>query len=473
MNEISMYFVSLSILSFALLQPSALAHSHALTHDHNDDPRNLVEFNLTRSFCGTHDPSTEAFNKANEVVEKWRQRLGRTSLRTENTGPLVVPLVFHVITTGDYGQLDASDITGQINVLNAAYAPEFEFTLIDTTYTENYIWFYQRSAEMDMKSALRQGGCETLNVYSTSGLGFLGFATFPYGCADSPVPDGAVINWDTLPGGPLTNFDGGDTLTHEVGHWLGLYHTFHGDTEGDGCSGRGDGVADTPQHKRNFSCTAGQNTCGSTNDLDPLSNFMNYTPDYCMQSFTLGQFERMIWHWKEYREVDVTLSPTPPPTQQEDTPSPTPPPTQKEDTPSPTPPPIQKEDISPPSTSPPVGCKNPKQIHFQAEIQTGACGNHIRFLLQKKKKKKKGKKKWKKVIKMDGSNDEGIMKVERCVAKKFCYRYKLNDLSSKNECVNQGDVVVTTTIDGVEDGSKRKEKSTTGMFGSGCGKKRT
>jgi len=472
MNEISIYLVSLSILSFALLQPSALAHSHALIHDHNDDPRNLVGFNLTRSICGAHDPSSESINQANEVVQKWRLRLGRTSRK--NNVPFDIPLAFHVITSGAYGHVDASDITKQMNVLNEAYAPEFKFTLIDTTYTENHGWFTDKRSEMDMYSALKQGGCETLNVYTTNGYGYLGFANFPNSCAS--VTDGAVINYDTLPDGPLMNFDGGDTLTHEVGHWLGLFHTFQGDNDIDGCYSEGDGVDDTPPHKRNFSCDPGQNTCDSTKDLDPLSNFMNYTPDYCMQSFTPGQFERMIWSYKEYREVDQTvdtLSPALPPT-------PLPTPTEKLVTIPPTPAPQQKEITLTPShpvkvgNPLQVGCSNPKHIHFKAKIQTGGCGNDIRFILQKKKKKKKGKKTWKKMSNMDGSNDVRIMKVERCVPKKFCYRYKLNDLSSKTKCVNQGNVVVTATVDGepIEDDSKRKAKATTFMFGNGCGKKK-
>ena len=88
----------------------------------------------------------------------------------------------------------------------------------------------------------------------------------------------------------------GDTLTHEVGHWLYLAHTFEG-----GCSGNGDGVDDTPAVKEpNYGCPRNINSCsGGGNDL--IENFMDYTDDDCMDSFTNGQFERALAAWERYR----------------------------------------------------------------------------------------------------------------------------------------------------------------------------
>jgi hypothetical protein len=74
----------------------------------------------------------------------------------------------------------------------------------------------------------------------------------------------------SLPGGHAEPFNLGDTLTHEVGHWLGLFHTFQG-----GCSKPGDSVADTPQQADGgniFDCTPSLDTCAAPG-TDLVRNF--------------------------------------------------------------------------------------------------------------------------------------------------------------------------------------------------------
>ena len=83
-----------------------------------------------------------------------------------------------------------------------------------------------------MKKALKRGDDGTLNVYTTSGGTFLGWAYLPE-ITDTAQAylDGIVIDWRTVPGASdeyAGRFDEGDTLTHEAGHWLNLEHTFYG-----------------------------------------------------------------------------------------------------------------------------------------------------------------------------------------------------------------------------------------------------
>ena len=75
-----------------------------------------------------------------------------------------------------------------------------------------------------MKTALKQGDAADLNIYSTSGAGYLGFAYYPSITSSNryDVLDGIVIHYGSLPGGFIRNYNLGYTATHEVGHYLGL-----------------------------------------------------------------------------------------------------------------------------------------------------------------------------------------------------------------------------------------------------------
>lgn len=215
--------------------------------------------------------------------------------------PVTINVHWHTITDGSKGALSASEIASQVSVLNSAYTGTgFSFRLASTTTTNNAAWYngldYGTSAERNMKNALHVGGKADLNVYTADlAGGLLGWATFPKSRTDTM--DGVVLLDESLPGGTAAPYNQGDTGTHEVGHWLNLYHTFQG-----GCSDTaGDYVGDTPAEASPASgCPTGRDTC-TLPGLDPIKNFMDYTTDVCMDHFSAGQTTRMQNAWVAYR----------------------------------------------------------------------------------------------------------------------------------------------------------------------------
>lgn len=251
--------------------------------------------------CATIDLS----DAERDAVETRLAELDETAAITASH---VIPVYWHRIhaSNGTGGAVSNTQISQQIAVLNNAYASTgFSFSLVSTDDTNNDGWYTSSggSTETAMKNALRKGGSNALNLYSNNmGGGLLGWATFPSSYASQPKLDGVVILFSSVPGGTAAPYNLGDTATHEVGHWMGLYHTFQG-----GCARQatgGDGVADTPAEKSAaFGCPTGRDTCTGNRfpGVDPIKNFMDYTDDSCMDSFTAGQGSRMNSMWTAYR----------------------------------------------------------------------------------------------------------------------------------------------------------------------------
>lgn len=171
-------------------------------------------------------------------------------------------------------------LSDQLAVMNTDFAPHgISFNLLGTDRTVNPNWAVDND-ELAMKTALRKGSYSNLNVYFQTRLtdNALGYAYLPTSVTSGSAAfrrDGVSLNAQTVPGGSQTRFNLGKTATHEVGHWLGLYHTFQG-----GCTGNGDFIADTPaQASSSSGCPVGRDSCPSQPGLDPIHNYMDYSDE--------------------------------------------------------------------------------------------------------------------------------------------------------------------------------------------------
>jgi hypothetical protein len=207
-----------------------------------------------------------------------------------------IPVYVHVMRDASgNGDVTDSQISQQVSVLNSSYGSTgFSFSLAGVDRYNNSTW-HRDGQSTTYRSQTRQGGADALNIWLVD-FQYLGIATFPWDYSFDPDIDGIRVQYSSLPGGSATNYNLGETATHETGHWLGLYHTFQG-----GCTSTNDEVSDTPaQSSATSGCPECRDSC-SLPGLDPIHNYMDYSYDSCYTNFTSGQSSRMDQMWAAYR----------------------------------------------------------------------------------------------------------------------------------------------------------------------------
>lgn len=262
-----------------------------------------------------------------EYEQSKRNILEGIETGTRGNGPRVIPVVFHIIHAGGPENISKEQILDQIRILNEDYSrtnPDtadtrdvfkpvaancnIEFRLAkkdpEDNCTDGIVRIYSSlsvSAGEGVKALSYWPSSKYLNIWVVksiasdgSGGTILGYAQFPgFGAAET---DGVVVRHDVV--GTIGSYNqalknGGRTLTHEVGHWLGLSHTFQG-----GCTGGffGESVEDTPPTANaNYGCDTTKNTCNNDSpDLpDMIENYMDYSDGICQNMFTLGQLDQI------------------------------------------------------------------------------------------------------------------------------------------------------------------------------------
>lgn len=294
-----------------------------------------------------------------EKVQKWIAE-NRSNLKMNSDFKVVVPIVFHVVYNTDSAEtqmLPREKLLEQIETLNRDFnrdnndkgrtRPVFDtiaassnivFTLANkdpegndfdgVTYTETDVVgfdlfpFLPGYVDLDSLKTTSGGGHDAwtanyLNVWVArltffGSEGLYGVATFPQSMdseeagGTEPTPtelQGVSMMYNVL--GNVLDANGdtlnaGRTLTHEIGHFLGLRHIW-GDGQNGTC-GASDYVHDTPFaiENANFSCDFNLNECanedpfwGSVNPPNNIENYMDYSGELCYNMFSRGQAERM------------------------------------------------------------------------------------------------------------------------------------------------------------------------------------
>jgi PKD repeat protein len=305
------------------------------------DPGNMRQ-GETIEYCIQHKKQAElmknpAYVKAKELDDAEFEMLSKKG-GSEKATIYKIPVVFHVLHMNGVENISDEQILDALALLNRDYRkqnadtanvhPDFagmpadieiEFVLATKapngncfkgiTRTYNTI-SYDGSDGGNQVDAIVAGndvyqgqwpGNKYMNVFICGEIGgAAGYTYNPSGWGANQMTNGIWILHDYVGSIGTSSVGTSRTLTHEVGHWLNLSHTW-GSNNNPGtaasCSGNGDQVQDTPTCIGVSACVLNSNTCSNDNaywgfDIrDNVENYMDYS--YCSKMFTEGQRTRM------------------------------------------------------------------------------------------------------------------------------------------------------------------------------------
>ena len=310
-----------------------------------------------QNWCGTMAHQQSLLQNQPEKAARLQERMEQfNSLQKENSAKgiknnehYIIPVVFHIIHEGGAENISLTQIEDQMRILNEDFARlnpdttntpaifaqnagdtniEFRLAKIDPngdctqgvtrTYSSLTVGARNNVKELiqwDPTRYMNVWVVKTIEQFDPDGGIVLGFAQFPNQLFSDPETDGIVIRHDYCGSIETASSNRGRTLTHEAGHWLNLRHIW-----GDEDCGN-DNIDDTPTGQEpnygictgNFpynvgvcSSSPGQTITQSSGEM--FMNYMDYSDDFCMNMFSLGQGERMRSAINTYRNYLTTNS---------------------------------------------------------------------------------------------------------------------------------------------------------------------
>ena len=298
-----------------------------------------VYASLSQDLCGTdrfHKKLLENNPKAKESYQARKQsllELNHDQVKSEQAGTRVIPVVFHIIHQYGSENVSKSIILETIDIMNADWQGsnefmnsitanfagvaanmnvEFRLATLDPNgnctdgITRTYSTLTENAYD-NVKDLVGWPNTKYLNIWVVksiqedgSGSGItLGYAYYPDVMNWNPGNDGILCRADALGANSSRN---GRTLSHEVGHYLGLAHTFEGS-----CGFDGDNCPDTPSEDGNafFGCDYNYNPCGNNIPAN-VENIMSYSS--CVKMFTNDQMDIVDQTFQNYRYVLISNS---------------------------------------------------------------------------------------------------------------------------------------------------------------------